>query len=1007
MGENGSGFVHLHVHTEYSFQEATCRLDELIQKVKSFGMTTLAITDKSAIHGAVRFYELAKHYGIHPILGCEIKVNEAGESLIVLAATNKGYGQIIEWLNTGSYPHDSSGGDLIVLSGGRNGTIHRLLASGNTDLAEERALEYSRRFGKDNFFLEVQDHGFADDRDVIQRTLDISRKKGIPLVATHDVHYLTPEDEPVLHMLQNSRDHQSSTAGALYLPSPLEMEEKFRYLPEALANTVKIAHRCQIQFENEGYSLPKFPVPEDCAEETYLQQLCMQGLQRRFDFRSVTQSEQQRIIDRMNRELAVIHSRGLASYFLVVWDIVHFARKNGIPFGPGRGSAAGSLVVYLLGITDVNPIVYDLSFERFLSPDRPDLPDIDLDVCQVRRPEILKYMKEKYGPDRVAHIGVINTFGTRGAVRTAGKYVNLPDQHVNLLAKLLPAFSGKGGIRHCLQTLPELKKLPVDKEPYRSLFRHAENIEGLPRNLSAHPSGILIGEKALASTVPLQQRPNGEWMTSYTKEDLKPLGLLKIDLLGLRNLSVMAHTFQSIWELTGRKIDQKEIPLGDMETFRTISHGDTLGCFQLESMGIRNLMRKMQPKTLEDLSSLLALYRPGAWEEGMVETYLRRRQGKEKIDYVLPDLEPILGGTYGLILYQEQVMQIAHVVAGYSMGEADSLRRALSKKRLDSLEYHQKRFVQGAVERGRRQEEASAVFEFLARFAGFSFNKAHSVSYAYLSYWTVYLKTHFPKPYMAALLSSEGGYYDKRVYLREAVKMGIPLLAPDANRSGFGFQAESDGIRVGLDAIKGAGPEAVTSLLRSRQNEGQFSSWQDFLWRMQAYRIKRPVLQAWIAAGACDSLGDNRREMIAALESPSTLFADEPREDFSEVEKRRLEKSLLGFSLDLTPSGKWWDFLKRYNIVLIEKLVHLPQYTRLRICGTIIHSRRQPTGNGTYLLVLVVQDHSEMVEVILYPRTYKACLYELNPEGILVEGTLRIEDGLTHIVAEKIKALGG
>jgi DNA polymerase-3 subunit alpha len=664
--------------------------------------------------------------------------------------------------------------------------------------------------------------------------------------------------------------------------------------------------------------------------------------------------------------------------------------------------------VYLLGITEVNPLLYGLSFERFLSPDRPDLPDIDLDVCQRRRQELIEYIKDRYGANQVVHIGVLNTFGTRGAVREAGKHLNLPEKHIDLLAKLLPSLSGKGGIRHCVERLPELSTLPLHKEPYQSLFRLAERLEGLPRNHSSHPSGILIGDGHLGCTIPLRRRADGSWMTTYNKEDICSLGLLKIDLLGLHNLTIMNDTLEAVFKRTGKKIELREIPLNDEKTYQTIASGNTLGCFQLESMGIRSLMRRMRPKNLEDLSLLLALYRPGAWQEGIVETYLRRRNGNEENHDLFPEFKPILAPTCGLILFQEQVIEIAQTVAGYSTGEGDSLRRALSKKSPDALNLHRERFIRGVLQKGRSEEEASAVFDFLARFAGYSFNKAHSVSYAYLAYWTVYLKTHYPKEYMASLLSTEGGYYDKRVYLREIAKMGIPLLRPDINRSGFGFKAENNGIRVGLDQIKGSGPEAVVSLLHSRQKEGTFTSLRDLVTRMKDYRVKKPVLKAWIASGACDDLEGNRRQMINSLYSSQLhLFDTHDPDDFSTDEKRRMEKGLLGFCLDRAPSKKWRQFLREYQIVPIEALPRMDHNARVRVSGAIIHSRRQQTPDGEYLLILVLQDHSEMVEVVLYPETYKAFLYQLNPRGIMIEGILRTKNMTCQVIAEKIKAFGG
>ncbi|SEM91329.1 DNA polymerase III subunit alpha [Lihuaxuella thermophila] len=993
-------FVHLHVHTEYSLPEAVCRLEELIKKAKSLGMTSLAIADQETMDGVIRFYELARKYGIHPIIGCEMKVEDGG-MLILLAATHRGYQQMVGWLNNGFRPPDSHG-DVIALSGGRNGTIHHLLRNGHLDRAKGKAAEYVKWFGKENFYLEIQHHGFAEDQTMMERTEWLSKQTGIPLVATHEVCYLDRNDALLVDLFQRKQTHPPART-PFDFPTPLEMEKKFRHLPEALANTVRISRRCRFHLQPGSYKLPKFPVPEPWSAEGYLKHLCQEGVRNRFDFRLLDHDERNKLIQRLNRELTVIINRGLASYFLIVWDLVRFARKNGIPVGPGRGSAAGSLVVYLLGITEVNPLEYGLSFERFLSPDRPDLPDIDLDVCQRRRQEVIQYLKDRYGADQVIHIGVFNAFGTRGAVREAGKRLDLPEKQIDLLAKLLPSFSGKGGIRHCVESLPEFTRIPVRKEPYQSLFRLAERLEGLPRHHSSHPSGMLIGDGDLERTVPLRRRPDGDWMTTYDKEDIASLGLLKIDLLGLRHLTIIHDTLKAVFERTGEQMEVGEIPLNDEKTFQTIAAGDTLGCFQLESMGIRNLMRRMQPKSLDDLSVLLALYRPGAWQEGIVETFLRRRNGDEEIPDWLPEIQPVLAPTCGLILYQEQVIQIAQAVAGYSAGEGDSLRRALSNKSLDALNVHRERFVRGALKKGRTNEEASSVFDFLARFAGYSFNKAHSVSYAYLAYWSVYLKTHFPTEFMASLLSTEGGYYGKKVYIREVTRMGISLLRPDINRSGFGFTPEENGIRIGLNQIKGSGPGSVAQLLQSRQKEGPFTSFRDFVARMKGCGIKAPVLKAWIAAGACDGLEENRRQMIHSLCSWQLPLFD----DFSPDEKRRLEKNLLGFCPDGAPSKKWRQFMHEYQIVPIESLSRMVHQTKIRVSGAVIQFRRQRTTDGKYLLVLVLQDHSGMVEVVLYPEIYKAFLYQLNPLGIMVEGSLRTGNQTCQVIAEKIKALGG
>lgn len=1010
---NSNQFVHLHINTEYSLLDSTCRLEALFKKAKSLGMKALAITDKNTISGVLRFLRLSEKYGIHPVVGCEMKVSE-DETLVLLAANSNGYELLVKWMNSGFPVRPALKGEIIALCGGNRGAIYSFLKKGENLLAEEMALKYASWFGKDNFYLELQQYNLADASILIKKTAELSEKTGIPMVATHSIQYLETEDANDLNIL-NERTDERTAAGHFYFSSSEEMIEKFRDYPEALKNTILIAERCKFDGTLKIAKLPHFPVPENENEERFLRKICFQSLTERFNFEILDRIQKQRIIMQLNHELDVIIKRGLSSYFLIVWDIVNFARKNNIPVGPGRGSSAGSLVAFLLGITQVNPVLHKLSFERFLSLDRYYMPDIDIDVCQRRRPEILAYIKEKYGNDNVVHLGVLNTFGTRGAIRKAGAFLNLKQQ-TDLIAKLLPAFSGTGGIRHCLETLPELKELPVNKEPYKSLFYLAEKIEGLPNNHSSHPSGILIGDERISRMIPVTRRPDGSHMTTFNKDDIQQLGLLKLDLLGLRTLTIIEDTLQSVYRLRGTRIELKNIRLDDPETFKTIALGDTLGCFQLESMGIRYLMRKMQPENLEELALLLALYRPGAWQYGIVRTYLNRRNGKENIKFICPELEAILSSTCGLIIYQEQVMEIANVIAGYSMGEADLLRRDLTKKQADSLIPHRNRFVSGAVKKGYTGKMAREIFDFLANFAGYSFNKAHSISYAYISYWTVYLKNRFPKEYMAAFLSLEGGYYNKTVYIRETKKIGIKLLGPDVNRSNVGFQPEEAGILIGINMIKGCGIQTAEALLHCRQKYGKFISLQDFIYKMKLFHIKNSVLKVLINAGACDQLGNSRRKMLELFEQAKltkfenplkTLNEEYSNEDYSEKEKRKLEKELLGFSLQQFPQDKLKNFFEKYQIVSIKSLYDISGNKRVRISGIIIHLRRQPTNSGEYILCLVVQDHSEMVEVVINTKVYKNYLYELNPEGIIVEGILRKEDMALYVTAEKIKSLGG
>ncbi|GMQ61242.1 DNA polymerase III subunit alpha [Vallitalea maricola] len=1005
---DGKEYVHLHVHTEYSLGQATCRLEKLFQKVKLMNMKALAITDINSINGVIRFLQLAKAYDIRPIIGCELSVGKE-ENLVLLAVSYKGYEQILRWINFGFSLQQFSKGEIIALSGGIRGSIYQLLKEKKRYLAKRMVQKYIDSFGNGNFYLEIQNHFFEDDDIVIQETINLSKEMDVPVVATHNIHYLEPEDAVELNIIRNDKGINISKTGPFYFPSQEEMSEKFWRFPNSIHNTYVIAKRCNYKDYHDINQHTSYPFLNSRNHDSYLKKLCFEGLYKYFDFTELSCKEQAKIIGRLNYELNIISRRKLSPYFLIVWDIVNFARKRKISIGPGRGSSTGSLVAFLLGITQVNPILYKLSFERFLSLDRSDIPDIDIDVCRRRRNEILEYLKKKYGNDKVVHLGVCNTFGTRGSIRKAGEFLNLKKQQIDVIASLLPAFSGTGGLRHCLETLPELKKLPVDKEPYKSLFHFAQKIEGLPNNYSSHPSAVLIGDR-LPFLIPIKLRNDGDSITTFNKEDIKELGLLKYDLLGLRNLTIIDDTLGTILKEKGKELRVENIGLNDKETFLALKAGNTLGCFQLESMGIRYLLRKMQPKTIEELAILLALYRPGAWKEGIIDTYLKRRDGKEKYNYILSQMEDILSSTYGLIIYQEQVMDIAHVIAGYSMGEADILRRVLAKKHLYSIEEYKKKFILGASKKGYKKQQALRVFNFLERFSGYSFNKAHSISYAYISYWTVYLKTHYPKEYMASLLSLQGGYFDRRVYIREVKKMGITLLCPDVNKSGIGFQVEKQGIRVGMDAIKGSGANAVSSLIHCRK-DGKFISFEDFLTRIQRYQVNRSVLKVWVFVGACDNLDNNRKKMINLLTSPQInifeYLTEDIDKDYSQKQKGKLEKEYLGYSLKKVATYNIKHFLNKYRIIPIENLWNTTNNKRVRIAGAIIHLRRQPTKTGEYLLIIVLQDHSEMVEILVYPKTYEMYLYELNPQGIIVEGILTNLDTRLYVKAEKIKGLGG
>ena len=863
-------FTHLHLHSHYSLQDGLGSIDQIISRVQELEMKAAALTDHDGMYGAVEFYQKALHAGIKPIIGCEIRIKSASlphqvAHLILLARNNNGYRSLcrlisqahldnprgipaIDRKNLSRY-HEG----LIALSGCRQGEIPVLIAQKKYREAEVAALWYKKQFGPENFYLEIGFHGINQEKSINSYLIDLGEKLSIPLVATNDVHYPKKEQAPfqnIVNRIANQATRECFHYPPLpnqqyYLTSSQEMKALFPHQPEALQNTGKIAEKCDLNLRLGTIHLPTYHPPEPYSTPEYLEKLCLENLKKYYPDPS------SQAFYRLKYELQVINQMGFADYFLIVRDIVRFAKQNDIPVGPGKGSAAGSLVSYLLNITEVDPLKFKLFFERFLNPQRIDLPDIDIDFGQIGRDKVIHYIFQQFGQDQVTHVGTVNSYAARSAVRDVGRALGFSYQELNRIARLMPYFSSPGVIRASLKHLPELKQLPYQKEPLRSLFSYAQFMEGKPRHLSTHASAMIIADQPLTNLVPLELSPEGEIISQYEKESIKEMGLLKIDILGSRSLTVIQKTMQSLGE---RKINinLKQIPFDDPSTFYALKRGKTLGVFQLESSGMASLLKQLSPSNLEDLIAALSLYRPGPLDSGMTDQYIKRKHGYEQVVYPHNRLREVLKDTYGVILYQEQVMQVVSALAGLSPGEADLFRRAISSRSPATMEEQRAHFLTKSSQQGLTRTEAEMVFNLIAKFAYYGFNKAHSTSYALLSYLTCYLKVHHPAHYLAALLTYGMGYYDTDRYIQEARRFRVPIRLPDINKSQAGFSVEGEAIRVGLRQVKGLGMKQVNRILKIRNEDGPFPSLSAFCLRTSPVRITRPVTENLIKVGAFD-----------------------------------------------------------------------------------------------------------------------------------------------------------
>jgi len=1065
-------FVHLHLHTQYSLLDGANQIDPLVKQVKGFGMPAVAITDHGNMFGAVEFYQKTLAGGVKPIIGCEAYLapgsRHAREGhlahndyyhLILLAANRTGYQNLIKLVSKayldGFYYKPRMDKELllqhheglIALSGCLSGEVPYLIGQKDLDGAARTAGEYREMFGMDHYYLEVQANGLEHQRIANRGLVEIHKKLGIPLAATNDCHYLKKEDarpHDVMLCLQtgktlNDPNRLRFDTDQLYVKSTEEMAAAFAELPDAVRNTCRIAEQCDLKLAFNQSFLPQYKAPDGYTRESYLQELATKGLAARLRERpsAIPSSVYEA---RLREELTVIITMGYAGYFLIVWDIINFARSRGIPVGPGRGSAAGSLVAYALRVTDIDPLVYHLLFERFLNPERVTMPDIDMDFCMDRRGEVINYVIEKYGEEHVCQIITFGTLGAKAAIRDVGRVMELPYAEVDKVAKLVPNQLNIT-LDEALAVEPRLRELVNTDPKVGELMTVAKALEGLARHASTHAAGVVISQEPLTEHVPLYRGANGEVVTQFSMGDIEKVGLVKFDFLGLKTLTMINHAVRLInageaQRRTGEPLDLARLPLDDQSTYALLAEGRTTGIFQLESPGMRNLLVRIKPECFEDLIAILALYRPGPLESGMVDDFIKRKRDPSQITYDPPALEALLKDTYGVIVYQEQVMAIANRLAGFTLGQADLLRRAMGKKKPEEMEKQKVLFIQGAKKNHLSEKKAEKLFDLMAYFAGYGFNKSHSAAYALVTYQTAFLKAHYPTEFMAALLTSEMGNADKMVgYFTECRDLGIRVLPPDVNESQKDFAVVEDGIRFGLAAIKNVGEAAVDSIIATRNDGGRFRSFADFCRRIDLHKVNKRVLEGLIKVGAFDSTGARRAQLLSALEGTvgeaatyqeeraqgqtsifgdltgpmATELADPPLPDVPEWdqdEKLKYERELTGFYITAHPLNRYASAVHQFSSHTSANLAEVTDGREVRLCGIITTIKAMTTKKGDRMAYIQVEDLHGLVEVIVFPDLYRTAGALLVPESVIrVTGTVdRAEKG-TRLKGTRIESV--
>ncbi len=1057
-------FVHLHVHTQYSLLDGAIRIENLLQRAAQFGMQAVATTDHGTMFGAVEFYQKATRAGIKPIIGIEIYVaprsrfdktpldNKELSHLILLAENQEGYRNLCRLASIAQLEgfyyrpridkqvlRENSRG-LIAMTACLHGEIPRRIQEGRLDLADKAAQEYAAMFGPNNFFLEVQNNGIDIQERVNEALLDMSRRLSIPLVASNDCHYLDKQDvraHDVLLCIQTGKtvqddDRLKFRTDQLYFKSRAEMQASFSDYPGALANTVDIAGRCNLEFDFKNYHFPKFDTGSDRSVEELFEKSVRQGFDRilaRVKGRD-PQVEEQRYRDRLEYEIAVIKKMGFAGYFLIVADFIRHAREKAVPVGPGRGSAAGSLVAYSLGITDLDPIAHGLIFERFLNPARQSMPDIDVDFCIDGREDVYKYVVDKYGGgDYVAQIITFGKLKTRAVIRDVGRALDIPLREVDQIAKMVPDVLNIS-LDDALKKEPRLADLAANDPKVADLIQICRVLEGLPRHASTHAAGVVISDRPLVDYLPLYRGKKGEVVTQFDMKIVEDIGLVKFDFLGLRNLTVIAKTLALISGQGKTPPDLENIDLTDVATYRLLSAGDTTGVFQLESSGMKDLLVRLRPESFDDIIALVALYRPGPMESGMIDDYVARKHGRKAVEYLVPELEPILKETYGVIVYQEQVMKIAGMLANYSMAEADDLRKAMGKKIPEIMAEHRQRFVQGAIDTQVPDDKAKNIFDLIEKFGGYGFNKSHSAAYALIAYQTAYLKTHFPVEFMASLLTSEMHSTDGVVkFIAECRSHDIVILPPDINASDKQFTVDGDRIRFGLVAVKNVGESAIETIVEARRDQ-PFASLFDFCERVDLKKVNKRVIESLIKCGAFDSTGAKRSQMMAALESALEYGQRIQRErndpqmglfdigaqppsinlpalpeigEWDEKQYLAFEKESLGFYLSGHPLTRHEAVLEKFTNANAISIKELKDGGVVRIGGLVHGTKTIKTKKGDLMAFVTIEDMHGAVEVIVFSRVFAETRdLLLEDQAVLVQGQVQKDEQSIKILADTV-----
>ena len=1046
-------FVHLHVHTEYSLLDGACRIDGLMDRVKELGQTAVAITDHGVMYGCIDFYKAAKAAGVKPIIGCEVYVarrrmedrvhgiDNDPYHLVLLCENRKGYENLCLMVSE-AFTHGFYGKPrvdlellkkyhegLIATSACLAGGVAQYLMEEDYEAAKKYALQMAEIFGPEHFYLELQDHGIDEQRVVNQGVLRLARETGLPLIVSNDAHYLRKEDaemQDVLLCIQTGRtvdepNRMKFQTEEFYIKSEAELRQLFPNCDEAFENTVKIADMCNLEFVFNEYHLPSFPVPEGYTNEEYFRKVCFDGFRERYE------NPPQEYLDRLEYEINVISRMGYVNYYLIVWDFIRYAKEQGIPVGPGRGSGAASIVAYCMHITEVDPMKYALIFERFLNPERVSMPDFDTDFCQERRGEVIEYVMRKYGADHVAQIATFGTMAARGAIRDVGRALNFTYAETDIVAKLVPT-TLHITLKEALEVSPKLKEMYDGDERVKKLIDTAMSLEGMPRNTSTHAAGVVITADPVCSYVPLS-RNDDTIVTQYTMTTIEELGLLKMDFLGLRNLTVIRDAEMQIQKINpGFSMDN--VPDDDDATFQMLREGKTQGVFQLESAGMTGVCVNMKAGSIEDITAIVALYRPGPMDS--IPTFIENKLNRKKVTYKTPKLEPILKVTYGCIVYQEQVIEIFRQLGGYTMGQADNIRRAISKKKMKVIEAERKVFVYGdekqgiagCIANGVPEAVGQSIYDEIVAFANYAFNKAHAVCYAVVSYQTAYLKCHYPRQYMAALMTS---VLDSAIkisgYIAECKDMGIPVLPPDINHSEDHFTVEGDGIRFGLGAVKNVGRGLIRSVSAKRAEGGPFKSLEDFLQRMGEGELNKRAVENFIKCGAMDCFGRNRSELLAVYESmmdtvSSTrkknlegqmgLFAmlddDAAVEipipklpELSDEERMAYEKETTGIYISGHPMDAYRPMLKNTRVVpigdLMEEESKFQDDQIVSVAGIVQSAKMKTTRNNSMMAYVTVEDDTAAIEMLAFSNVlsqYGGYLKENSP--VVITGRLSIRD---------------